>query len=160
MRVIHPNLQALASFSLFILFSGWAFAQTAADPLGSITSALRNQDFAEALVLLRPALQQSPRNAQLWTMQGVAYVGKGIIRGVGFVPQRAEDLSRLSSRVGGSNPDRICEAGMRRRFPFCSVLLRLRPADRTSHGMLAVLEYQQGELCRCSRSFRKSRCTI
>ena len=76
MRVIHSILRTYIIL-ISMLLLGCASAQTAADQFGLITSALQNQDFARALVLLRPALQQSPRNAQLWTMQGAAYAGEG-----------------------------------------------------------------------------------
>src|ERR1700730_9489223 len=54
-----------------------AFAQTATDVIGPIASALRSKQFEKALELLRPALQESPTNPQLWTLQGLAYSGKG-----------------------------------------------------------------------------------
>jgi tetratricopeptide (TPR) repeat protein len=114
------------------------------DRAGPIASALRNQDFGEALELLRPALQESPENAQLWTMQGVAYSGKA---------QKKEALGSFRSALKIS-PDYIpalqgaaqieYEASSAAGVPLLQHLLRLRPDDATSHGMLAVLEYQQG----------------
>jgi len=127
-----------------VLFFSYTFAQTAVDRAGPIASALRNQDFGEALELLRPALQESPENAQLWTMQGVAYSGKA---------QKKEALGSFRSALKIS-PDYIpalqgaaqieYEASSAAGVPLLQHLLRLRPDDATSHGMLAVLEYQQG----------------
>src|SRR5216683_2775769 len=54
-----------------------AFAQTATDVIGPIASALRSAQFEKALKLLQPALQESPTNPQLWTLQGLAYSGQG-----------------------------------------------------------------------------------
>src|ERR1022692_2974262 len=51
-------------------------AQATGDKLGTIAAALQNKEFQKALELLRPALQASPGNAQLWTMQGAAYAGQ------------------------------------------------------------------------------------
>ncbi|PYY07212.1 MAG: hypothetical protein DMG69_20155 [Acidobacteria bacterium] len=42
-----------------------------------ITSALRAHDFDRAIELCRAALQQTPRNAQLWSLQGMAFASKG-----------------------------------------------------------------------------------
>ena len=53
------------------------FAQTATDLIGPIASALRGKQFERALQLLQPALQEFPTNPQLWTLQGLAYSGKG-----------------------------------------------------------------------------------
>jgi predicted Zn-dependent protease len=65
----------LALLAALTFFLPWAFGQSGRDNVGSITSALRVRDFGKALQLLQPALQQSPKNAQLWTLQGIAFSG-------------------------------------------------------------------------------------
>ena len=131
-----------------ILFLLWllsaASAQSAEDGHGPIASALQNREFQKALELLRPALQASPNNAQLWAMQGVAYVGEGH-------PKEALASFRSSLKI---SPDYLpglegaiqieYEAGDPAAIPLLQRVLRLRPADAISHGMLAVLEYQRG----------------
>ena len=52
-------------------------AQSGEDRNAAIVSALRDQHYEKALALLHTALIQSPGDAQLWTMQGVAYDGAG-----------------------------------------------------------------------------------
>jgi len=121
-----------------------ALAQTARDQVAPIASALRNQQFDQALELLRPALQRSPGNAELWTMQGVAYAGRG---------ENKQALSSFRSALKIS-PDNIpglqgaaqieYEAGNVAGIPLLQHLLRLRPGDPTTNAMLAVLEYQEG----------------
>ena len=132
-----------------ILVVSIAFAQTTQDRIAAIAAALRNQQFDQALELLRPSLQQFPGNAELWTMQGVAYAGRG---------QRKEALSSFRSALKLS-PDNIpalqgaaqieYEAGNAAGIPIMQHLLRLRPKDATTNAMLAVLEYQQGN-CRAA----------
>ena len=127
-----------------VLVLSIAFAQSTHDRIASIASALRNQQFVQALDLLRPALQQTPGNAELWTMQGVAYAGLG---------QKKEALSSFRSAVK-IFPDNIpalegaaqieYESSDAAGIPLLQHLLRLRPRDPTTNGMLAVLEYQQG----------------
>lgn len=141
MRVIHPIPKTCIILISILLLRG-AFAQTAADQIGLITSALRNQDFAKALVLLRPALQRSPRNAQLWTMQGVAYAGEGhnteaVVSFRGALTISPDYLPALEGAIQIEYRN-----GSKEAIPLLQHVLRLRPADRTSHGMLAVLEYQ------------------
>ena len=155
MRVIHP-IPKTCVILISILVSGCAFAQTAADSIGLITSALRNQDFEKALVLLRPALQRSPRNAQLWAMQGVAYAGEGhnadaivsFRRALTISPDYLPALEgTIQIEYGSGNKEAI---------PLLQHVLRLRPADRTSHGMLAVLEYQQENCAAAVVHFEKA----
>jgi tetratricopeptide (TPR) repeat protein len=78
-------------------------------------------------------------------MQGVAYSGRG---------QKKEALASFKSALKIA-PDSIpalqgaaqieFEAGDAAAIPILQRLLRMRPADPTSHGMLAVLEYRRGK---------------
>ena len=91
-RAIITVMRQASGFGLLVLlvtgliFSS-LFAQSGADPVGEITAALRARDFSTALQLLQPALQHSPNSAQLWTLQALAYSGKG---------QRKDALAALS----------------------------------------------------------------
>ena len=139
-----------------ILLLRCAFAQTAEDRIAPITSALQSQDFAQALNLLRPALQQFPRNAQLWAMQGAAYAGEG----------RKHDALASFHAALKISPDYLpalqgaiqieYEDGSKGAIPLLQRMLRVRPADRISHGMLAVLEYQQGNCAAAVTHFEKA----
>ncbi len=139
-----------------ILILSCALAQTAGDRISLIVTALREQEFARALELLRPALQESPENAQLWTMQGFASAGQG---------QKKEALASYRHALKIS-PDYIpalqgaaqieYDAGSAAGVPLLQHLVRLRPGDVTSHGMLAVLEYQQGNCVDAVVHFEKA----
>jgi tetratricopeptide (TPR) repeat protein len=121
-----------------------ALAQVPADRTGAIAQALQGRDFAKALELVHPALQQFPGDAQLWAMQATAYAGQG---------RKQEALASFRTALKIS-PDYLValqgaaqiefDAGNAAAIPLLQRLLRLRPADPTGHGMLAVLEYQQG----------------
>src|SRR6266576_2578910 len=54
-----------------------AFSQIQEGQVEPISSALRAGEFDKAVELSRVALKASPSNAQLWTLQGIAYAGKG-----------------------------------------------------------------------------------
>src|SRR5215471_9393658 len=56
-------------FYLCCLSYTFTFAQAGKDQVSAITTALRGREFARALQLVQPALQRSPSNAQLWTLQ-------------------------------------------------------------------------------------------
>src|SRR5579864_1954139 len=141
---------------LFPLLLSCSVAQTAADPLIPITSALQNREFGKALELLHPALQKSPGNAQLWAMQGAAYAGDG---------HKDEALASFRSALKIA-PDYVpalqgavqieYEAGSAAAIPLLQHMLRLRPQDTTSHGMLAVLEYQRGNCAVAVEHFEKT----
>ncbi len=132
------------------------WAQTTADGMGAIASALRNQEFQNALELLRPALQTSPANAQLWAMQGAAYAGEGDTKEALGSFRNALKISPnyLPALEGAIQIE--YEAGSPSAIPLLQRVLRSRPADATSHGMLAVLEYQQGNCAAAAVQFEKA----
>jgi tetratricopeptide (TPR) repeat protein len=139
-----------------ILLVGSAFGQNAQDRDSQIAAALQNKEFQQALDLLRPALQSSPGNAELWAMQGVAYAGEG---------RKEEALKSFHSALKIS-PDYLpalkgaiqieYENGRPAAIPLLQRVLRQRPADSTSHAMLAVLQYRQGDCAAAAGHFEKA----
>ena len=124
--------------------------------IGTVTSALQAKDFARAVELTRDALRKYPANAQLWAMQGAAYSGQG-------QNKQALDSFRASLKI---SPDYLpalqgaiqieFEGGNKDAIPLLQRVLRARPADQISHGMLAVLEYQQGNCTSAVIHFEKA----
>jgi tetratricopeptide (TPR) repeat protein len=110
----------------------------------TVLAALRARDFRTAVERSRSALRTDPKNAQLWTLQGVALASMG---------KNAEALDAFG-RALIIAPDYEAalqgaaqlhyQAGSRRAVPLLNRLLKLRPSDPTSHAMLAVLEYREG----------------
>jgi tetratricopeptide (TPR) repeat protein len=147
MRAIHqayrPHFSVLISCIVFSAVSLLA-AQTAGDQLEAIGLALRNREFDRALDLLRPQLKASPESAQLWTIQGKAYAGM----------QKTKNALTSFETALKIDPDYIpalqgeaqigFDTGDAAAIPALQHLLRLRKDDKISHGMLAVLEYKQG----------------
>lgn len=141
---------------LLLLLLCSTLAQNAEDRIGPIASALQNKEFEKALELLHPALQASPQNAQLLAMQGTAYSGEG---------HKKEALDSFHGALKIS-PDYLpalegviqieYEAGSAAAIPLLQHVLRLRPGDQTSHGMLAVLEYRQGNCQAAAEHFEKA----
>jgi tetratricopeptide (TPR) repeat protein len=131
-------------------------AQTTTDRIGPITSALRAGQFEQALQLLQPELDQSPKSPQLWTLRGIALSGKG---------EKKEALSAFRHALGIS-PDYLpalegaaqteYEQGGKDAVPLLQHLLALRPNDPTSHAMLAVLVYRRGDCAKAIPHFEQS----
>jgi len=139
-----------------ILLLTLALAQTAGDRIGPIASALRNQEFDKALELLHLALEDFPGNDTFWTMQGVAYSGKGQRREARASFRNALKISpdNIQALQGTAQID--YDAGSASGIPVLQHLLRLRPLDATSQGMLAVLQYQQGNCAAAVVHFEKA----
>jgi tetratricopeptide (TPR) repeat protein len=147
------RLRTLVLLILAFLPLPGAFAQTGEDP---IISALRNQQFDKARKLLRTALIQSPNDAQLWTMQGVANDGAGNKKEALISFRHALRLSpdNIPALQGAAQIefDTQDPAGI----PLLEHLISLHPDDLTSQGMLAILQYQQGDCASAVVHFEKA----
>ena len=137
-------------------FLPWAFAQSSGDKIGPITSALRAREFDKALQLLQPALQQSPKSAQLWTLQGIALSGEEHENEALASFRNALKISPeyLPALEGAAQLE--YKAGSVTAVPLLQHVLRLRPNDPTSHAMLAVLFCKRGDCATAVQHFEQS----
>jgi tetratricopeptide (TPR) repeat protein len=147
---------AFAQATVVFFSSLWAIGQAADQQLALVYSALQNHDFTQALELLQPLLQQSPGNAQLWAMQGTAYAGEDRKKEALASWEQALKISpdylpalQGAAQIEYDNASPIA-------MPLIQRILKLRPGDATSQGMLAVLEYQRGNCADAVRHFEKS----
>jgi len=155
MTVLHAILKFRITLPLLLFLScGWA--QSTEDGIAAIVSALQNHEYQKALELLPPALQASPGDSRLWAMRGAAYAGEGhkqeALVSFGMALKISPDY--LPALEGAIQIE--YEAGDPAAIPHLQHVLRLRPADATSHGMLAVLEYQQGSCAAAAIHFEKA----
>jgi tetratricopeptide (TPR) repeat protein len=123
----------------------WNALAQAPNQSEAISAALRSRSFPQALDLLRPALEASPYDPQLWAMQGTAYVGMGNNAEALDSFQRSLKISPeyLPALRGAAQIE--FDAGSAAAIPLLKRILRAKPTDLTAHGMLAILEYQQGD---------------
>jgi tetratricopeptide (TPR) repeat protein len=150
------RLKILACITVAFLLLSNVLAQSREDPVSQIVTALREQQYYKALGMLHIVLKESPANSQLWTMQGVAYNGEG---------KKKEALSSFR-RALKLNPDYVpalkgaaqieYDLGNPAGVPVLEHLLRLDRDDVTSHGMLAVLDFQQGNCVEAVAHFEKA----
>ena len=133
-----------------------ASGQSGRDVVASATAALQSGEFDRALALLRPAIEQSPRNPQLWMLQGLAESGKGDRKSALASYQSALRISPeyLPALEGAAQLQ--YEAGNAAAAPLLERILRLRPGDVTSHAMLAVLDYRRGDCAGAVTHFSQS----
>jgi tetratricopeptide (TPR) repeat protein len=119
----------------------------------AVAAALHDKEYSRALELLSPELRRSPGDPRLWAMQGTAWEGDGDNRQALASFRQALKLAPdyLPALQGAAQID--YDAGDAAGIPLLQRILRLRPADVTGHGMLAVLEYQEGNCAEASSQF-------
>jgi len=149
------RLQKVIAFLAFAVLLHCAAAQTG-NGSESIAVALRSNEYAKALEMLRPALQASPGDEQLWAMQGAAYEGLKNTEDALASYQRALKISPdyLPALHGAAQIE--FDKSSAEAIPLLQRLLKLRPQDEIGQGMLAVLEYQQGHCPEAVAHFEKT----
>ncbi len=140
LKPVIPALALLASLGLVP-------SDQTTEQVDAIVAALRARDFDRVVERSRAALQQSPNDPQLWTLQGMALASMGKRSEALQAFQRALqiDPKYLAALEGAAQLH--YEAGSRRAVPLLNQILRARPENPTAHAMLAVLEYREGN-CR------------
>jgi len=140
---------------LLSLRSG-ALGQTSNDQLQSITYAIRGREFEKALQLLQTAIQSSPKNPQLWMLQGLAFAGKGESQSALTSYRRALLIAPeyLPALEGAAQIE--YEAGSKDAIPLLEHVLKIHPDDVTSHAMMAVLAERNGDCTNAVMHFSKS----
>ena len=110
-----------------------------------VERALAEKNFDQAINLSNKALQKYPTDPRFWTLSGMAYVGAD------------ESTSAVASYHHALKLDRdflpalegLAQIEYQRNAPdapaLLSRILELRPADLTTHAMLAALEYKSGD---------------
>ena len=130
--------------------------QTRESPLESIRSALRAKDFDNAIKLSRAALQASPSNPQLWTLEGIALASKGDSKAAlsAFTQALKFSPDNIAALEGAAQIE--YQAGSRAAVPLLDRLLKVNPENQVAHAMLAVLEYRQGNCAAAAPHFEKA----
>ena len=135
----------VATFLLFSPLSGplSRAQQTAStpNPVGEIVNSIQTRNFDQALRECDAALKQSPADKRIWTLQGMAYMGKGASAAALDAYQHALHLDQdyLPALEGAAQTE------YQRKDPGAKALilrvLSKRPDDPTSHTMLGFLDY-------------------
>ena len=150
----------LGLLAVFACVLPWMFAQTSAETVGSITSALRARDFDGALRLLQPALTAvSEERATVDAARDRLFRRRAREGSPGFVSQRAQNLSRISSCFGRRGPTGI-QSGKRGRdsAPATCAEVASQRSDQPCHAGGFV--GQARRLRRCCPAFRAERSAV
>jgi len=133
-----------------------AFSQNSDSQIEPVTSALHARDYDRAVELSRAALKTSPDNAQLWTLQGIAFANKGDNQDALTAFQRALKISpnTIAALAGAAQIE--YQEGNQTAVPLLNHLLQLRPEEPTAHAMLAVMEYRKGDCASAASHFAKA----
>jgi tetratricopeptide (TPR) repeat protein len=149
-------LRVLGLAGILLTCSFPVFAQTEPDQTAAVASALAAHEFDQALALLQPAIKQSPQNAKLWTLQALALSGKGDTKQALVAYHKALNISPEYLPALEGAAELGYDAGSQDAVPLLKHLLRLRPDDPTTHGMLAVLAYKKGDCAQAVEHFSLS----
>ncbi|HKN37261.1 MAG TPA: tetratricopeptide repeat protein [Terriglobales bacterium] len=141
--------------ALILACLGSACAQAQRVDVEPITSALRAHDFDRAIELSRAALTRTPKNAQLWSLQGIAFASKGDRKRALQSFQQALKISPDYIAALAGAGQLYYQAGDRKGVPLLNRLVQLRPDDPTAHAMLAVLSYREGKCAAAVGHFEK-----
>lgn len=131
-------------------------SQTPGSQIEPITAALRARDYDKAVELSRAALQASPDNAQLWTLQGIALVNKGERKEALAAFQRALKIAPNDVAALAGAAEIEYQADSQAAVPLLKRLLVARPDDPTAHAMLAVLDYRRADCAGAVPHFEKA----
>jgi tetratricopeptide (TPR) repeat protein len=138
-------LKTLGLLAVLLACPSAALAQTQGDATEPIGAALAAREFDKAVELTRAALRAAPRNAQLWTLQGIAFAGKGDRKQALAAFQQALKIAPHNVAALAGAAQIGYEADSPEAVPLLHRLLELRPGDPTAHAMLAVLAYRKGD---------------
>src|SRR5258708_11537186 len=123
----------------------------------AIETALRDPDFERALQLAHSRLRKLPKDARLWMLEGIALSKLGRDKEALNTYDRALRISPkyLAALEGAAELE--YKAGSARARPLLEQLLKLRPDDPTTHGMLGVLAYKEHDCSAATKHFRASK---
>ena len=105
---------------------------------------------------MKPALRRNPRNAQLWTLNGIALSGRGDNKdALSSFRKALQIVAGLSPALEGAAQIEYENHG-KDAAALLQHILKLRPDDPTSHAMLAVLAYRRHDCASAVSHFAQS----
>ncbi len=123
----------------------------------SITSAIREKHYDQALELARHALESAPDDVQILTLQGLAFKALGQNPKALTAFQHALRISPayLAALEGAAQIEYA--AGSKEAIPLLDRLLKLRPDEPTAHAMRGVMAWTQSDCTTAVTHFERAR---
>lgn len=124
--------------------------------IDSIAAALRSKDYEQALQLARSSLQQSPNDAKVLTLEGLALSGLDKPHEALTAYNAALKVSPeyLPALEGAAQIE--YNADSNRASALLNRILKIQPDDPTAHAMLAVISYKDHDCKQAVEHFRAS----
>ncbi|MGA2181671.1 MAG: tetratricopeptide repeat protein [Bryobacteraceae bacterium] len=146
--------------TIAVLFGALAFGQAATDPASGIAQAIRAHQYEQAVKLARAALERSPNDVRIITMEAIALSAQGHDADALAAYNRALRLAPdyLAALEGAAQIE--YKAGSNGAIPLLDRLLKLQPNDPTAHAMRAVMAWNQHDCETAARHFALAGDTI
>jgi tetratricopeptide (TPR) repeat protein len=146
----------LSIIAALILASLVGYSEAQENSTEPISAALRARNFAQAVDLSRAALDRTPNDPQLWTLQGIALASLGNSKDALVSFQRALKIAPNNVAALAGAAQIQYQAGSQSAVPLLNHLLKLRADDPTANAMLAVLEYRSGNCAAAATHFERA----
>jgi tetratricopeptide (TPR) repeat protein len=142
-----------ASALFALMFTVLAFGQAPPDPGAEIAAALRTNQYAQAVELAQSALQRSPNNVRILTMEAIALAALHKDNDALAAYEHALTLAPdyIAALEGAAQIEYKLDSD--RATPLLDRLLTLRPGDPTAHAMRAVMAWKQQDCETAARHF-------
>ncbi len=134
---------AVYGYALLVLLSGGAGLQ-AQTSIGSIEALIRSRDYGQALAATQTALQNSPRDYRLWTLEGIVLSLTGKTGEASKAFQTALHIAPDDPAALRGEAQILYQSGDKAAIPLLERILKTNAGDATAHEMLATLEERRG----------------
>jgi len=131
---------------LLILVSAFDFQLQQADAsIATIESLIRSKEYDQALERTRSALEKTPSDYRLWTLEGI------VLSTTNRKPDAVDAFDKALCLAPTYRPalqgkvELLYQTLDERAIPLLAKLLKTNPNDETAHEMYAVLEARQGK---------------
>ena len=150
----------LVCLSLLLLPLAEAVPQATPAETHAITTAIGERNFQQAIELTRTALQRSPADARLWTLQGISLSALGKKKEALSSYDNALKLSPryLPALEGAAELE--YNAGSSRATTLLERIVEVQPQNSTAHAMLGVLEYKRHDCGSAVKHFEAAKDVI
>jgi tetratricopeptide (TPR) repeat protein len=112
--------------------------------IASIESLIRSQEYDQALQTTRSALQETPNDFRLWTLEGIVLSIKGENQDALNAFEKALSLSPNYGAALRGEVRILYAAQDKRAIPLLETILKADPNDEAAHEMLATFDAKQG----------------
>jgi tetratricopeptide (TPR) repeat protein len=145
---------------LLLLPISFAGAQENTATVAAIQSALRGHQYEQALAIAKSALQKSPGDYRIWTLQGIALSMKGNNPAALAAFHRALAISPRYPAALKGEAQLLFQTGDASATPLLEQIAKLDPGDQTAQEMLALMQAKAGNCEGAAKHFALSKDSI